>query len=88
MDERTYHRWANGYNTLACSDTKGPKWATVVGSKMRKNDDDKILTASIVGPSLSTHSKIPTLRSNDMNIMLTLSWTMFYWVPEGLWFDI
>ena len=76
-------KWANRYNTLACSDTIGPKWAIVVGSKMRKNDD-KILTASTVGPSLSTHSKNPTVRSNDTNIMLTLSWTMFYWVPEGL----
>ena len=47
MDERTYHRWANRYNTLVCSEAIGPKWAIVVGSKLEiKNNDDKISTVS------------------------------------------
>ena len=49
-------KWANRYNTLACSDTIGPKWAIVVGSKMRKNDADKILIASFVGPYHWVHT--------------------------------
>ena len=71
-------RWTNRYNTLSYSETIGPKWAIVVSSNLEtKNDDEKILTASTVGPSLSTHFKNPTARSKNMEITLTLSWTMF-----------
>ena len=85
MDERTDHRWANRYSTLSCSEAIGPKWAIVVGSKLEtKNDDEKISTVSTVGPLQSTHSKHQTVRSNNVNIMLTLSWTMFTGLPKGL----
>ena len=50
-------RWANRYNTLGCSEAIGPKWAIVVGNKLQiKNDAEKILTASTVGPSLNCMS--------------------------------
>ena len=54
------------------------KWAIVVSSNLEtKNDNEKILTASTVGPSLSTHLKNPTARFKNMEMTLTLSWTMF-----------
>ena len=71
-------RWPNRYNTLACSEAIGPKWAIIVGSKLdTKNDDEKVSTLSTVRPSLSTHAKNLTAWSNNIDEMLTLSWTMF-----------
>ena len=70
--------WTKRYNTSTYSETIGPKWAIAVSSNLEtKNDDEKILTASAVGPSLSTHFKNPTAKSKNMEITLTLSWTMF-----------
>ena len=70
-------RWTNRYNTFSYSETIGPKWAIVVSSNLEtKNDDEKISTASTVGPSLSTHLENPTVRYNNMEITLKLSWTM------------
>ena len=71
-------RWANRYNTLVYGGAIGPKWAIVVDSKLEsKNDDEKVSTFSTVHPSLSTHSKNPTVWSNNMDDMLTLRWTIF-----------